>query len=250
MSVFKWFSRKLFPGPGRGEPGEAGQPARAPRREPAQGARRSERSERREQLYSVVRDVMVRAGVLSASYKFKVLSLDSAGQRFVVMMDLARAYAGETARLSEIEAMLAQAAKARMGAAVSAVYWRISDQIGVAPQAQPAATARGPLAPRVPEPGLAMAAAPLAAAAMPPQRRRQDVTPYEPIDAQEMAAFKQAVAAAPAHQGAGRSSPQEAAAVRRSGPLLGPGVADRPSEFPHSEMGHFDLGVTQYGELR
>lgn len=248
MSVFNWFSRKLFLGLRRGEPGEAGQTARAARREPAQGTRRSERSERREQLYSVVRDVMVRAGVLSASYKFKVLSLDSAGQRFVVMMDLARAYAGETARLSEIEAMLAQAAKARMGAVVSAVYWRISDQIGVAPQAQPAATARGALAPRAPDPGMALPAAPLAAA-MPPQRRRQDAVPYEPIDAQEMAAFKQAVAAAP-HQGAGRSTPQEAAAVRRSGPLLGPGAADRPSEFPHSEMGHFDLGVTQYGELR
>src|SRR2546430_13659080 len=43
-----------------------------------------------------------------------VLSLDNVGQRFVVMMDLARAYASETARLSEIEAMLAQAAKARI----------------------------------------------------------------------------------------------------------------------------------------
>src|SRR2546427_10325473 len=74
------------------------------------------------------------AGVLSASYKFKVLSLDNVGQRFVVMMDLARAYASETARLSEIEAMLAQAAKARMGAVVTAVYWRGSDQQAAAPE--------------------------------------------------------------------------------------------------------------------
>lgn len=239
MSVFNWFSRKFSLGPGRNAPAAAGQPAR--------GARRSERSERREQLYGVVRDVMVRAGVLSASYKFKVLSLDKAGQRFVVMMDLARTHAGETARLSEIEAMLGLAAKARMGVVVSAVYWRISDQIGAASQA-PAAAARAPLASRAADTGPAVAPQP-AAAAVPLQRRRQDTAPYEPIDAQEMAAFKQAVAAAPARQGAGHGAPG-AAAVQRSGPLLGPGAADRPSEFPHSEMGHLDLGNTQYGELR
>lgn len=127
MSVFNWFSRKPQPDQSHGSPGDGGQAAAA--------MRRSERSERREQLYGVVRDVMVRAGVLSASYKFKVLSLDNVGQRFVVMMDLARAYASETARLSEIEAMLAQAAKARMGAVVTAVYWRVSDQ-NAAAQAQ------------------------------------------------------------------------------------------------------------------
>lgn len=241
MSVFSWFSRKFSQGPGRDAPATAGQPARP--------ARRSERSERREQLYGVVRDVMVRAGVLSASYKFKVLSLDSAGQRFVVMLDLARTHAGETARLSEIEAMLALAAKARMGVVVSAVYWRISDQIGVASQTHSAA-ARAPLAPRAPVPGTAMPVAPQpSSAAVPLQRRRQDAAPYEPIDAQEMAAFKQAVAAAPAQPGTGRAV-QGVGAVQRSGPLLGPGAADRPSEFPHSEMGHLDLGITQYGDLR
>src|SRR5256885_12988789 len=124
MSVFNWFSRKPVPEQGRGSPGDDGQASAVARRDAGPGGRRSERSERREQLYGVVRDVMVRAGVLSASYKFKVLSLDNVGQRFVVMMDLARAYASETARLSEIEAMLAQAAKARMGAVVTAVYWR------------------------------------------------------------------------------------------------------------------------------
>src|SRR5256885_2682849 len=86
---------------------------------------------------------MVRAGVLSASYKFKVLSLDNVGQRFVVMMDLARAYASETARLSEIEAMLAHAAKARMGAVVTAVYWR-----GAAPNAPAPAHATQTFPPR------------------------------------------------------------------------------------------------------
>ena len=38
--------------------------------------------------HGMVREAMVRVGILSAGYKFKVLSLDSSGQRFVVMVDL------------------------------------------------------------------------------------------------------------------------------------------------------------------
>lgn len=245
MSVFNWFSRKPQPDQGRGSPGDDGQAHPAARRDAVPGGRRSERSERREQLYGVVRDVMVRAGVLSASYKFKVLSLDNVGQRFVVMMDLARAYASETARLSEIEAMLAQAAKARMGAVVTAVYWRVSDQNAAAQAQVHSAAARSP---RPAQP----VAVPVAAAieAVAPQRRRQDMAPFEPIDDQEMAAFKLAVAAMPA---AGRGAGSAAAApagVRRSGPLLGPGAGDRGADFPNSALDHLDLGVTQYGELR
>lgn len=245
MSVFNWFSRKPLPQQVHGSPGDDGQAGPMARRDPGQGGRRSERSERREQLYGVVRDVMVRAGVLSASYKFKVLSLDNVGQRFVVMMDLARAYASETARLSEIEAMLAQAAKARMGAVVTAVYWRVSDQHAAAQaQAHSAAAAR---VPRSTPPAAVPVAAALEAA---PQRRRQDMAPFEPIDDQEMAAFKLAVAAVPAAGRAGSPAAAAPAGVRRSGPLLGPGAGERGSDFPNSSLDHLDLGVTQYGELR
>ena len=45
---------------------------------------------RREMLYVVIRESMMRAGILSAAYKFKVLSLDRKGRRFLVMMDVAR----------------------------------------------------------------------------------------------------------------------------------------------------------------
>lgn len=241
MSVFNWFSRKPQPDQSHGSPADGGQAAAAMRRDPAHGGRRSERSERREQLYGVVRDVMVRAGVLSASYKFKVLSLDNVGQRFVVMMDLARAYASETARLSEIEAMLAQAAKARMGAVVTAVYWRVSDQ-----NASAQAQAHSMVASRIPRPAQPVVV-PVAAQAPAPQRRKQDMAPFEPIDDQEMAAFKMAVAAMPA---TGRAGAAAAAGVRRSGPLLGPGAGDRGADFPNSSLDHLDLGVTQYGELR
>ncbi|MGE8403423.1 MAG: hypothetical protein ACN6PP_17740 [Delftia tsuruhatensis] len=245
MSVFNWFSRKPLPEQGRGSPGNDGQANPAARRDAVAAGRRSERSERREQLYGVVRDVMVRAGVLSASYKFKVLSLDSVGQRFVVMMDLARAYASETARLSEIEAMLAQAAKARMGAVVTAVYWRVSDQ-NAAAQAQVHSVAV-----RTPRPVQPVAVPAVAAMeAVAPQRRRQDTAPFEPIDDQEMAAFKMAVAAMPAAARGAGSAAAAPAGVRRSGPLLGPGAGERSTDFHHSTLDHLDLGVTQYGELR
>jgi hypothetical protein len=65
--------------------------------------RKTERLERREQLYAIVRESMTRAGVLSSSYKFKVLSLDSRGRQYLVMMDLPHEHAGETGRLAEIE---------------------------------------------------------------------------------------------------------------------------------------------------
>ena len=50
-------------------PADNGQPAN----------RKHERMARREMLYGIVRESMVRAGVLSSSYKFKVLSLDPRG---------------------------------------------------------------------------------------------------------------------------------------------------------------------------
>ena len=245
MSVFNWFSRKPLPEQGRGSPGNDGQANPAARRDAVAAGRRSERSERREQLYGVVRDVMVRAGVLSASYKFKVLSLDSVGQRFVVMMDLARAYASETARLSEIEAMLAQAAKARMGAVVTAVYWRVSDQ-NAAAQAQVHSVAV-----RTPRPVQPVAVPAVAAMeAVAPQRRRQDTAPFEPIDDQEMAAFKMAVAAMPAAARGAGSAAAAPAGVRRSGPWRGPGAGERSADVQPSTLDHLVLGVSQYGELR
>jgi hypothetical protein len=72
---------------------------------------------------------MVRAGVLSSSYKFKVLSLDQRGRQFMVMVDLAQGAASDTRRLAEIEAMVAQSAKARYDILVSAVYWRANDHV-------------------------------------------------------------------------------------------------------------------------
>ncbi len=92
----------------------------------APGHRRTERAARREQLYVVIRDCMVTAGVLSSSYRFKVLSLDGSGKQFMVMVDLLDAGKNTTRELTAIEGAIARAAKARHDIGVKSVYWRQS----------------------------------------------------------------------------------------------------------------------------
>lgn len=288
MSLFSWFSRKPSPSKPRwpAEPSgllnaDATVPLAAGRKpalepQPAEHAanRKNERMERRELLYTVVRDAMVRAGVLSASYKFKVLSLDQRGRQFLVMMDLAREFGGETVRLSEIEALIAQTAKARYDILVSAVYWRINDHVAVgipqksiaprgaslpaapavsavpvraqqAPAACPAAPVVGPVASAAPpvQPASTVPARPAAAMASPAQR-------FDPIEADEVAAFKRALSDAAGARTIPAAAVQLGVAVR-SDPLLTP---SRPTGFENTVMpdadGTFpDLSSTQYGDL-
>ncbi len=86
--------------------------------------RRSERNAKRELLFQVVRESMVRVGVLSSAFKFKVLSLDQRGRSFLVMIELSAEFSGEVEKLAEIESMIAHTAKHRYEIVVQAVYWR------------------------------------------------------------------------------------------------------------------------------
>lgn len=308
MSLFSWFSRKPAPAKARPMAAPSGllnadvtvplSPGRQPKlqKDPSPpehaATHKNERMERRELLYTVVRDAMVRAGVLSASYKFKVLSLDQRGRQFLVMMDLAREYGGETVRLSEIEALIAQTAKTRYDILVTAVYWRINDHVavgipqkGVAPhgaslhaapatprKAAPTPAALAPAAatpaneplplplplptaaaPRPPSPapllGPATAATAPATAALAAATAPRSAPRFEPIEADEVAAFKRALAAA---SGGSATAPAEAkpGVAVRSGPLLPPSepTGFEDTEMPVGERGP-DLSSTQYGEL-
>ena len=307
MSLFSWFSRKPAPPKPRPlaepsgllnadatvplTPGRQSKPLVEPLPPEHAANRKNERMERRELLYTVVRDAMVRAGVLSASYKFKVLSLDQRGRQFLVMMDLAREYGGETVRLSEIEALIAQTAKTRHDILVTAVYWRINDHVAVGiPQKgvalQGASLQAATTLPRRPAPVVAPApapvaaptrpAAPLPAAAVPPAPvpvRPPLVPPvaapapapvpatpaaatrpaprFDPIEADEVAAFKRALASA-----AGGAAVAGAAAAKpgvpvRSGPILPPAqpTGFEDTEMPGADGPSPDLSSTQYGEL-
>lgn len=100
----------------------------------------------REQLYMVVRDVMLRAEVLSPSYKFKVLSLGAQGSSFYVMIDLSRDYCGESALLGHIERAIAAQAQRQFGISVKAVYWRVNLNVatGIRPKLRPTAPGAQP----------------------------------------------------------------------------------------------------------
>lgn len=193
-------------------------------------SRRTERSARRELLFTVVRECMNRAGVLSASYKFKVLSLDSRGRQFLVMVDLPGAQLKSADRLAEIEAMVAQAAKARHDIGVRAVYWRQNDHVavGLAAPGEQSAKPAPEVQPKV--------APPKAVEPVQPDPVQGTLAGYEPIGVEEVTAFRQALATG--------SKP-----VKQPGPqsytlLTGFENTEIRDEPPQA------LSTSQYGELR
>lgn len=87
--------------------------------------RRGRRILRREQLFSVVRESLIRAGILSSSYEFKVLALDSNGDAFLVLIDLALpADAMPDEYLLEIERWIQVSGRSRHSMQIPSVYWR------------------------------------------------------------------------------------------------------------------------------
>ena len=237
MSFLSWFTKKTADSPiaaaessGLGHvdatvpfnPVAKG-PAKAPLPEHEFAAnRKGERMERREQLYTVVRESLTAAGILSASYKFKVLSLDSRGRQYLIMMDIDRRYAADTGRLAEIEGLIAHNAKSRHDILVTAVYWRVNETVTA---------------------GLTRVSAPVPLSATPAPSSAPNAKPrYEPLHADEVAAFKQALASA---------SPAPAAAT--PGQVLHSGRRN-PAPMPVFEDTQIDdyrspLSGTQYGDL-
>ena len=274
MSLFSWFTRK--PASSKQRPvqdhsrpqhsdSQARRHAQAPSAE-STAARRSERMDRRELLYTVVRDAMVRFGVLSASYKFKVLSLDQRGLQFLVMIDVAQDYGGDTARLSEIEAMIVQSATTRFGILVTAVYWRINPLLAaglptktatgpaITPPLSPRPAVRTPVIPPVLTPDLPVIGATPAAVSAPaplPPPRSAAVPRFDPIEADEVAAFKRALTQAAATTSV--TTPAPLGVTVRSSPLLQPASGGptgfEDTEMPETDTGSSDLSRTQYGDL-
>ncbi len=191
--------------------------------------RKNERLERREQLYAVVRESLTSAGILSASYKFKVLSLDSRGRQYLIMMDIDRRYVSETGRLAEIERLIAHNAKSRYDILVTSVYWRVNETVtaGLSRPSAPAPLSASP-----------SAAPPQRAPAAPGAGKPR----YEPLHADEVAAFKQALATA-----APPTAPAQKGELVRSG-------RRNPAPLPTFEDTQIDdsgspLSGTQYGDL-
>ena len=262
MSLLNWFSSKK-----RHEPADSAMPSsglsRLESTKPAHAAnrgshgsaqpanRKAERMERRELLYTVVRDAMSRAGVLSSSYKFKVLSLDTHGRQFLVMVDLAYGGAADPSRLAEIEAMVAQNAKARHDILVTAVYWRANDHVAVGdPAHRPPISRPAPLQAEISRPAPLHAEvsrpAPIAATSRPAELRPASAAlngRVDPLQREEVDAFKRALAA-------GVRGEQALAAASKS---HDPKSYTLLTGFEDTEMvdnGQADLSGTQYGALR
>ncbi len=231
MSIFSFFSRKKPPKADLGPDsaglaqGDVTQPLMPGEQRHANP--KTERLGQRELLYGVVRDTMTRAGVLTASYKFKVLSLDTRGRQYLIMMDLVSMSAGQTGHLAEIEAMLAQAAKARHDILVTAVYWRVSEQVTATVSAA------------LPSPQTVANAAALQArrAASPPPG-------YEPLQQDEIAAFKRAIASGSPPK---TKAPGQVVTSGRRNPK--PPVEFEDTQISPSADRPSPLSATQYGDL-
>lgn len=244
---------------------------------------KTQRHAKRELLYAAVREAMIRAGVLSASYKFKVLSLDPRGDQFMVMMDLAQEFGGQTERLAEIEVLIAQSAKARYNIRVTAVYWRMNELVSVGrpttQTASPVHAAEASMVPIAPIAPIAPVAVPVVAAVSTPASEpfiktvamaasveavvtepepvvaKPAPTPkrYEPIEADEVAAFKQALVAASA--GGAPSKPEKLEKPEKSEPSRGSGrsytllTGFEDTEMPEAPISVPALSATQYGDL-
>jgi hypothetical protein len=110
------------------------------------------RSQRRHAIYDTVRESMIAAGVLSASYKFKVLAADKTGTDFLIMVDLAQPLPGGAAQMTWIEGLMERMAAARHALDISGVYWRVNDHAVFTP---PPPRPRTQLAPRPVRPAAA-----------------------------------------------------------------------------------------------
>ncbi len=153
---------------------------------------KARRQERRERLYSVVREAMLRSEVLASRYKFKVLSLDTHGRQFLIMVDLMDASAVAPDRFASIEQLIIGNAAQQHGIYVKSVYWRATEALVLAPPAKAAAPAPAVATPAaIPTPAV-VAPAPLPAA---PVVARKPT--FDPIDQAEVLAFKKAIGAIP-----------------------------------------------------
>ncbi|MDB5965953.1 MAG: hypothetical protein JWQ72_2453 [Polaromonas sp.] len=235
MSLLTWFSRKSDPRPASGQSDSGGlrdqrakpqaardkstAPTARPEADPVNRSetRKAKRHARREQLFVAVREAMTRGGVLASSYKFKVLSLDQRGDQFLVMMDVAPAVGRDPEKLAETEGLIVQTAMARFDILVTSVYWRIEAAAGD---------------------GLTRAGTAPAAKKAPPPR-------YEPIQEDEVTAFKQALAAASATSHTTVDATGKSRSGMHSYTLL-TGFED--TEMPESGAAPA-LSTTQYGDL-
>ena len=229
MSFFKWLVPKPAAPQSSGLPsdGLTVPPLHAPPHRPPVVAPdtdlKTQRQERREQLYSVVRDAMLRSGVLAASYKFKVLSLDLRGRQFLIMVDLQDAHVLPVTQFMALEHLIVANAAQQHDLQVKAIYWRVNEH----PEAVPEVHKR------------------ILEATLPRQTVRSREPGFEPIGQDEVMAFKRAVA---------KGSSSQIQVPQGETHTSGPRHPSPPSGFEDTQLLEPDdaaspLSRTQFGDL-
>jgi len=217
--LFNWLQSKTTGAKRKGKPLRSARRSFSQTTLPLISPRRGRRILRREQLFAVVRESLIRGGVLSTSYEFKVLTLDANGDGFIVLIDLALpAVSMLDEYLLEIEQWIQASARGRHGMEVRGVYWRRlaeHDQRGIALKAAVTAQRRS----------IGQTTTPAAIPKPPPH---SSTTP-QPVAADEVEAFRLALNADP-----GKRYPVQ--------PV--PGVRE-----PESHSDFSALSDTQYGKL-
>lgn len=132
---------------------------------------------RREMLFDSVKTTMQSHGILSGSYRFKVVRADKRGHSFVVMVDLSTDFMdseqGQSRPLQALGASMTKTALGRYGVGIAAVYWRINPELkGFDPERVAPASAEDTSSPEA--------------------QRSANMRKYERATAQELAAFESA----------------------------------------------------------
>ncbi len=244
VSLDQFFSKKSTAKPA---PAQDAGPTNLPTQDEQSLDRKALRLERRELLYAVVRESMARVGILSSSYKYKVLSLDSRGKQYLIMMDLPKEMAEHIDQLAEIEGIVIQNARMRHKIDVAAVYWRINElnkaTTAVLRKPRPEIEAGLFAAPQLSEAdadAFPRLSTPVTAA----DRKGR----FEPIRPDEMKAFKQGQT----------SAVKKVASAQASKKGSAPNSEFPPTDFPPTdfeetrlddEVARMPLSRTQYGDL-
>lgn len=164
--------------------------------------RRGRRILRRDQLFTVVRESLIRGGVLSTSYEFKVITLDANGDSFLVLVDLSLpAQSMPDEYLLEIERWIQESAKTRHEMGVRSVYWRrkaAPDQVGVALKASVTAQTRRETVVMAPGKLPVMSRSVPGSTAIPRPAVRPAGEPAQMVCDEELRAFRQALQSLPA----------------------------------------------------
>lgn len=240
--------------------------------------RRKEREQRRETLFGVVRDCISNNKLFEQGYKFKVLSIDSHGRQFIVLIDLSVASIQDKgpSGLLMIEERIARAALQK-SISVQAVYWRYFAHSLTAttrrtpppPRETPAAQTPQPPAAQQPQPATPLQQqtvqqpAPVAAAhAQPAAAAVPSVAPSafpstqimgsahtdEQFGEDELLAFQQALARAKGQKEPEQISPlPPPVSEPETNNLLLTGYEDTEQAFDADDIA--TLSKTQYGRL-